>query len=162
MAWPDCQRKYLILLVQLRPSPNESDGPGPFQLKVFRTITGRSLPTRLGLWGHAENTIKVRGSAAAAIQDQQLHCLTWAPENAPSLFAISFLINQLHSKIPRYCLLQTLCHAFACAVGHMIFCVFNGTMGTPPRLPFLIRELYVPQKGGIGGCRGREHIPVLL
>ena len=119
-AWPDCQHEYLILLIQLRPSPNESDGLGPFQLKVSCTITGCLLPACLGLWGHAENTIKVCGSAAA-IQDQQLHHLAWAPEDAPSFFAIFFLINQLDSKIPQYCLLQTLCHAFACAVGHMIF-----------------------------------------
>ena len=147
-AWPDCQHEYLILLVQLRPSPNQSsapDGPGPFQLKISHTITGHSLPACLGLWGHAEDTIEVRGSAAAAaaIQDQQLHRLAWVPEDAPSLFTISFLINEIHFKIPRYFLLQTLYCAFALAIGHMIFRAFDGTAGTPPHLPFLIQESYL-------------------
>ena len=80
LAWPDCQHEYLILLVQLRPSSNQSsapDGPGPFQFKVSCTITGRSLPARLGLWGHAENTIKACGSAAAAATIQDQHQWIW-------------------------------------------------------------------------------------
>jgi hypothetical protein len=144
-AWPDCEHEYLILFIQLRSlSPHQSSAPDSFQIKVSRTIIGHALPARLGLWGPATNTIEVHGSAPAAIQDQQLHLLTWAPDDAPSLFTISFLINEIHSIISQYYrLLQTSCYAFARVVGRVIFQVFDGTAGAEQPRPFLISESYL-------------------
>jgi hypothetical protein len=141
--WPDCQHEYLVLFIQLRPSPHQSAAPDSFQIKVSRTITGHALPARLGLWGPAADIVEVRGFAPAAIQDQQLHLLTWAPDDAPSLLTISFLIQQIHSEIPQYRLLQTSCSAFARVVGRVIFQLFDGTAGAEHPLPFLIRESYL-------------------
>ena len=139
-AWPNYQHEYLILSIQHKPS-HQSSAPGSvtFQIKVSRTITGHALPARLGLWGSAADTIEVRGSATAAIPDRQLHRLTWAPDDAPRLVTISFIINEIHSEIPQYRLLQTSCYAFVRTIGRIIFLKFDGTAGA---LPFLIRESY--------------------
>ena len=141
---PDCQHEYLLLFVQLRPHPHQST-PAPVTsiLKVSRTIIGRALPARLGLWGPTRDTISTNHQLPRD-SSERLHHFIWAPNDAPCLHDISVLIYEVHFRMPQYRLLQSSCYAFARVVGRVIYRIFDGVQaGVPESTPFLIRESYL-------------------
>ncbi|KAF8550203.1 hypothetical protein OG21DRAFT_446929 [Imleria badia] len=141
--WPDCQHEYIIMSVQRRPLPGEplpEPAAAPILVKASRTITGRALPARLGLWGPSDDTVTVLDPANPP-RDERLHTLTWTLNQAPHLERVSHFLYHVHHLAPKYYLLKTSCYTFACAIKESLHLRFNGITGVQ-QPHFLTRQSY--------------------
>ncbi|KAG6370542.1 hypothetical protein JVT61DRAFT_11330 [Boletus reticuloceps] len=136
-AFPDFQHEYIVLRVQ--PKSSSTSAPPHTDIKISRTIRNHALPTRLGLWGSATDTVEVQ-SPPSAVPVQQIHRLTWQQNNAPTLLRISYLVSTVHHRMPYYCLLKTSCYAFARAIKDAIYRKYNGSAAAPNPPRFLTRQ----------------------
>jgi hypothetical protein len=138
--WPDYQHEFILVFVQH--TGQLGPATAPVAMKISRTIVGGAIPTRLGLWGPADDTVTVHHSPTTNNQDQCLQHFTWAPDAAPLLENISLMVFLVHLLMPQYCLFKTSCYTFARAVGDSTDRIFNGNVTGAQQLPFLMRQSF--------------------
>lgn len=153
--FPDFQHEYVLLSVRSR----DPTTPTITIIRVSRTITNHTLPTQLGLWGPADDSVTVIGNSNhVQIHDKRILHLTWAPDEAPDLEQVSMVVDWVHRLLPRYHLFKTSCYSFTRAISDSVHITLNG-IEDAQHPPFFMRRShflrFIPV--GITSAQGATH-----
>ena len=118
------QHEFVVFRVE----PRQHLGPGPrphYHVKISRTINPTTIPAKLGLWGPADDTIKIMHNEQVDPNERVFH-QRWTSDNAPSLRKASQIILDVHNIVPIYSLFYTPCYTFARATTDAVCFIANG------------------------------------
>ena len=130
--WPNFQHEFIVL--EIRPHPRAPrPHVAPVTLRVSRNVHAnnnwltRAL-ARWGLCGAVHDTVLNHGYNFPILDGIRLYHIDWQLEDAPRLQYVSAVIYDIHTEMPKYCLLTTSCYTFARAVLETLNGAFNGPM----------------------------------
>ena len=122
-TWLGHQHAYVVLKIQPHPSQPQPSW-SHISLKLFERNKGNHLLAHLGLSGCLGVTSTIIDCPNA--KDKIIHPeLSWSPEQAPSLFRVSNLINRVHVYL-RWGWFKS-CHILVAAILDAVYDIFDDT-----------------------------------